>query len=123
MDATKLMLWLKWKKEENMHVFIADENGHVDETLSSLDSVNLKDYAIKVGLELVQEDEYSDSETAKGFSPEVLRIHIIDSGVGMDLKNHKVILFPFNKDIYSLLKKLFLNSNIPDGADIENAKI
>mgnify|MGYP000043290023 CR=1 FL=1 len=84
MDATKLMLWLKWKKEENMHVFIADENGHVDETLSSLDSVNLKDYAIKVGLELVQEDEYSDSETAKGFSPEVLRIHIIDSGVGMD---------------------------------------
>ena len=39
------------------------------------------------------------------------------------LKNHKVILFPFNKDIYSLLKKLFLNSNIPDGADIENAKI
>lgn len=55
-------------------VFIADENGHVDETLSSLDSVNLKDYAIKVGLELVQEDEYSDSETAKGFSPEVLRM-------------------------------------------------
>ena len=33
MDATKLMLWLKWKQEENMHVFTADENGHVDETL------------------------------------------------------------------------------------------
>lgn len=78
MDATKLMLWLKWKQEENMHVFTADENGHVDETLSSLDYVNLKDYAIKVGVELVQEDEYADSDAEKKSCTEVLRIHIID---------------------------------------------
>ena len=84
MDATKLMLWLKWKQEENMHVFTADENGHVDETLSSLDYVNLKDYAIKVGVELVQEDEYAVSDVGKKSCSEVLRVHIIDSGVGMD---------------------------------------
>lgn len=82
MDATKLMLWLKWKNEENMHVFIADETGHVDETLSSLDYSNLKDYAIKVGLQLVQKDD--DSDTGRGFCSEILRIRIIDSGVGMD---------------------------------------
>ena len=84
MDATKLMLWLKWKQEENMHVFTADENGLVDETLSSLDYVNLKDYAIKVGVELVQEDEYAVSDVGKKSCSEVLRVHIIDSGVGMD---------------------------------------
>ena len=31
-------------------------------TSSSLDYVNLKDYAIKVGVELVQEDEYAVSD-------------------------------------------------------------
>lgn len=84
MDATKLMLWLEWKKEENMHVFITDENGDVEETLSSLDYDNLKDYAIKVGLELVEDGTDTYSDTGREFRPEILRIHIIDSGVGMD---------------------------------------
>lgn len=84
MDATKLMLWIKWKNEENKHIFIADENGRVDETLSSLEYDTLKDYAINVILELVKENKYSDLDTGKEFCPEILRIHIVDSGVGMD---------------------------------------
>ena len=35
-------------------------------------------------MELVQEDEYADSDAEKKSCTEVLRIHIIDSGVGMD---------------------------------------
>ena len=35
------------------------------------------------------------------------------------LENHKVILFPFNVDIYGVMKKWFIKINIPD-IDTEN---
>lgn len=37
------------------------------------------------------------------------------------LKNHKVILFPFNREVYPLLRRWFLNATISDSTDIENA--
>lgn len=84
LDATKLMLWLKWQRQENTHIFLADEHAEVNQTLSGLNYQILEDYAIKIKLELLKENSGEETSTKSQFCPEKVRIHIIDSGVGMD---------------------------------------
>lgn len=91
LDATKLMLWLKWQMQDNTHVFDIDENGGVNQTLSGLNFQTLDDYAIKIKMELIKENVLEDSETEMKLHPEKIRIHIIDSGVGMDKECMKAL--------------------------------
>ena len=91
LDATKLMLWLKWQTQENTHIFNTDENGVVNQTLSGLNFQTLEDYTIKITMELVKEKPAEDSEVEMKLYPEKIRIHIIDSGVGMDKECMKAL--------------------------------
>lgn len=91
LDATKLMIWLKWQRQENTHIFRLDEYGEINQSLSGLNYQILEDYAIKIKLELLKENSEEETSTKFQFFPEKVRIHIIDFGVGMDQECMKAL--------------------------------
>mgnify|MGYP003094781894 FL=1 len=73
MDATKIMMWIKNKNQEELTVKEKNDFKNRELTPKSLDSEVLKNYEIEIKLELVEEE---DSEK--------ISICILDHGIGMD---------------------------------------
>lgn len=81
MDATKLLLWINDQKKNGVSVFGTDARDSLELTPMNLQSYCLNEYGVDVLLELIEESEKAEDYKSK---KPVLRIQIIDSGVGMD---------------------------------------
>ena len=81
MDATKLLLWINDQKQNGISVFGSEEKDGLELSPMDLQTYCLNEYGVDVLLELIEE-----GEKAEGYKigKRVLRIKIIDSGVGMD---------------------------------------
>lgn len=81
MDATKLLLWINDQKKNGVSVFEPEAKNDLELSPVNLQNYCLDGYGVDVLLELIEENEKADSY--KSGKP-ILRIQIIDSGVGMD---------------------------------------
>ena len=92
LDATKLMLWIKAKENEEK-IFISNDKSIEAQTPLDFNYGKLDEYAIEFIIEMVSQSDYKEDEDGFGVVPneDMIKITIKDKGIGLEKSSLNVI--------------------------------